>query len=296
MKSYDVCECGAPLQLMERPTPKPTGTEVLLKVLAAGVCHCDLHIWDGYYDIGGGKMLKLADRGIKLPLTMGHENVGEVVARRPRRQGRQGGRPPARQSMDRLRRMQGVQARRRAALPASRRTSACSAHGGYATTCWCRIRAICSTSATLTPERAAPLACSGVTTYRRAEEGRPTLLQRRAGGHHRRRRARPDGRDAARQDGRRRTRSSSISIRQARRGASRPARPRRSTATRADAAKQITEGDRSGGAWAVIDFVGAAPDRAARGSTASSRAAAHRRRPVRRRRHDPDAVSCRCAP
>ena len=47
MKSYDVCECGAPLRLMERPTPKPTGSEVLLKVIAAGVCHSDLHIWEG---------------------------------------------------------------------------------------------------------------------------------------------------------------------------------------------------------------------------------------------------------
>jgi alcohol dehydrogenase, propanol-preferring len=80
MKSYDVCECGAPLRLMERPTPKPTGTEVLLKVIAAGVCHSDLHIWEGHYDLGGGKLLKLTDRGVKLPLTMGHENVGEVVA------------------------------------------------------------------------------------------------------------------------------------------------------------------------------------------------------------------------
>jgi len=80
MKSYDVCECGAPLRLMERPTPKPSGTEVLLKVIAAGVCHSDLHIWEGQYDLGGGKFLKLADRGVKLPLTMGHENVGEVVA------------------------------------------------------------------------------------------------------------------------------------------------------------------------------------------------------------------------
>ncbi len=83
MKSYDLCECGAPLRLMERPTPKPSGTEVLLKVLAAGVCHSDLHIWDGYYDLGGGKRLKLSDRGVKLPLTMGHENVGEVVAAGP---------------------------------------------------------------------------------------------------------------------------------------------------------------------------------------------------------------------
>ena len=80
MLSFDVCECGAPLQRMERETPKPKGAEVVLKVIAAGVCHSDLHIWDGYYDIGGGQKLKLLDRGIKLPLTMGHENVGEVIA------------------------------------------------------------------------------------------------------------------------------------------------------------------------------------------------------------------------
>ena len=80
MRSFQVCQCGAPLQMNEAETPKPTGTQVLLKMLAAGVCHSDLHIWDGYYEIGGGKKMMLADRGIKLPLTMGHENVGEVVA------------------------------------------------------------------------------------------------------------------------------------------------------------------------------------------------------------------------
>ena len=80
MKSYDVAECGCPLKLFERPTPEPTGSEVLLRVLAAGVCHSDLHFWEGSYDLGGGKKLKLTDRGMKLPLTMGHENVGEVVA------------------------------------------------------------------------------------------------------------------------------------------------------------------------------------------------------------------------
>lgn len=80
MRSFQVCQCGAPLQMNEAEAPKPAGTQVLLKMLAAGVCHSDLHIWDGYYEIGGGKRLMLADRGIKLPLTMGHENVGEVVA------------------------------------------------------------------------------------------------------------------------------------------------------------------------------------------------------------------------
>lgn len=83
MRSFQVCECGAPLHVNERETPKPEGAQVLLKMLAAGVCHSDLHIWDGYYEIGGGKKLMLADRGIKLPLTMGHENVGEVVALGP---------------------------------------------------------------------------------------------------------------------------------------------------------------------------------------------------------------------
>ncbi len=87
MKSYDVAKCGAPLEMFERPTPKPAGSEVLLRVLAAGVCHSDIHIWEGHYDIGGGKKLKLTDRGVQLPLTMGHETVGEVVALGPEAHG-----------------------------------------------------------------------------------------------------------------------------------------------------------------------------------------------------------------
>jgi len=56
-------------------------------VLAAGVCHSDLHIWEGFYNMGGGKVMRLQERGVKLPLTMGHENVGEVVAVGPRARG-----------------------------------------------------------------------------------------------------------------------------------------------------------------------------------------------------------------
>ena len=80
MRSFQVRSCGEPLQCVDTTTPQPQGTEVLLRVLAAGVCHSDLHIWEGFYDIGGGKRINLADRGVSLPLTMGHENVGEVVA------------------------------------------------------------------------------------------------------------------------------------------------------------------------------------------------------------------------
>jgi D-arabinose 1-dehydrogenase-like Zn-dependent alcohol dehydrogenase len=87
MRSYDVIDFGAPLAARERPTPQPQGTEVLLRMLAAGVCHSDLHIWEGWYDLGGGKKLTVKDRGMVPPLTMGHEIVGEVVALGPEASG-----------------------------------------------------------------------------------------------------------------------------------------------------------------------------------------------------------------
>ena len=81
MKSFQVAEFNAPLKEVDQPTPQPTGTQVLIKVKAAGVCHSDLHIWEGGYDLGHGrKPLSLRDRGVSLPRTMGHETVGEVLA------------------------------------------------------------------------------------------------------------------------------------------------------------------------------------------------------------------------
>ena len=81
MKSFQVAEFNAPLKEVDQETPQPTGTQVLIRVKAAGVCHSDLHIWEGGYDLGHGrKPLSLKDRGVSLPRTMGHETVGEVVA------------------------------------------------------------------------------------------------------------------------------------------------------------------------------------------------------------------------
>ncbi|MEE9251323.1 MAG: alcohol dehydrogenase [Alphaproteobacteria bacterium] len=83
MKSYQVTEFGAALEPAVTETPEPKGTEVLLRVKACGVCHSDIHFWRGGYDLGGGKWLALQDRGMELPLVMGHEAVGEVVALGP---------------------------------------------------------------------------------------------------------------------------------------------------------------------------------------------------------------------
>jgi alcohol dehydrogenase, propanol-preferring len=81
MKSFKVVDFKAPLKEIEEPTPRPSGTQVLIRVKAAGVCHSDLHIWEGGYELGHGrKPLSLKDRGVSLPRTMGHETVGEIVA------------------------------------------------------------------------------------------------------------------------------------------------------------------------------------------------------------------------
>jgi D-arabinose 1-dehydrogenase-like Zn-dependent alcohol dehydrogenase len=45
---------GKPLELRDYPTLEPTGEQVLVRVESAGVCHSDVHIWDGYFDLGGG--------------------------------------------------------------------------------------------------------------------------------------------------------------------------------------------------------------------------------------------------
>ena len=57
-----------PLKATELPVPEPGPDQILLKVLACGVCRTDLHIYDGELDHP------------KLPLVPGHEIVGRVEA------------------------------------------------------------------------------------------------------------------------------------------------------------------------------------------------------------------------
>jgi D-arabinose 1-dehydrogenase-like Zn-dependent alcohol dehydrogenase len=83
MESYDVVEWGKPLQSSLRETPIPVGTEVLIQVKYCGVCHSDVHIRDGYFDLGGGKKFHMSERGMKLPVTLGHEPYGTVIAAGP---------------------------------------------------------------------------------------------------------------------------------------------------------------------------------------------------------------------
>ena len=78
MKAARIVEPEKPLEISELESPKPQGKEVIIKVVSAGVCHSDLHLWEGGYDMGDGTFLKVTDRGVKYPVTPGHEIVGTV--------------------------------------------------------------------------------------------------------------------------------------------------------------------------------------------------------------------------
>ena len=79
MDLWALTEWDTPLKKIQKPIPQPQGTEVLIKVTHAGVCHSDLHFAEGFYDIGGGKRFYVKDRGVQLPVAMGHEILGEVA-------------------------------------------------------------------------------------------------------------------------------------------------------------------------------------------------------------------------
>jgi D-arabinose 1-dehydrogenase-like Zn-dependent alcohol dehydrogenase len=83
MLSFDVVEWGAPLQKMERETPRPRGTEVLVQIRYCGVCPSDAHMRDNYFDLGDGKRFLMSERGMRLPVTLGHEALGTVIAAAP---------------------------------------------------------------------------------------------------------------------------------------------------------------------------------------------------------------------
>jgi propanol-preferring alcohol dehydrogenase len=71
MRAMVLVRPGRPLEAADRPRPEPGPGQVVLQVGACGVCRTDLHVADG----------DLPDP--KLPLILGHEIVGRVVATGP---------------------------------------------------------------------------------------------------------------------------------------------------------------------------------------------------------------------
>ena len=78
MVSARIVKTNDPLVIEDVNIPKPKNLQVLLKVKAAGICHSDLHLWEGGYMGAGGKFMKVEDRGVHFPLTPGHEVSGVI--------------------------------------------------------------------------------------------------------------------------------------------------------------------------------------------------------------------------
>ena len=73
---------GAPLCETVVDTPRPKGSEVLVRIERCGVCHSDLHMQDGYFKLGGDKKLDVR-AGRTLPFTLGHEIAGRIESAGP---------------------------------------------------------------------------------------------------------------------------------------------------------------------------------------------------------------------
>lgn len=69
MKAAVVRAFGQPLAIEEMPVRRPGKNEILVKVIASGVCHTDLHAANGDWPVKP-----------KLPLIPGHEGLGYVAA------------------------------------------------------------------------------------------------------------------------------------------------------------------------------------------------------------------------
>jgi D-arabinose 1-dehydrogenase-like Zn-dependent alcohol dehydrogenase len=154
---------GQPLCETVVDCPAPRGTEVLVRIERCGVCHSDLHLQDGYFELGGGRRLDITkDR--PLPFTLGHEIAGVIEA--------------AGQEADRI-----EVGRRVAVYPwigcgtcavcRSGAENLCSAHrhlgiavdGGFATHVLVPHARYLLDYAPLSPAFAGPLMCSGLTAY-----------------------------------------------------------------------------------------------------------------------------------
>ncbi|MDQ3993950.1 MAG: alcohol dehydrogenase catalytic domain-containing protein [Actinomycetota bacterium] len=142
----------APLEVEERPALEPRDDdEVVVRVLASGVCHSDLHVVEGYFPS-------------PLPLILGHEiaaeveDVGNVLVYTPWGCGN----------------CRFCRAGEEMICPDSREAGLFQ-DGGYAEYVRVPSRRYLYPIGDLDPVHAAPLGCGGLTPYRAVKHARPWL-------------------------------------------------------------------------------------------------------------------------
>jgi D-arabinose 1-dehydrogenase-like Zn-dependent alcohol dehydrogenase len=173
MHRQSLVDYGKPLQATEAATPVPAGTEVLLRVSHCGVCHSDIHLQDGYFDLGGGKQLDV--RGNRaLPFTLGHEIAGTVEALGPEAEGVAKGQRYAAYPWIGCGHC-GLCARGDEHMCNAPRVLGVTVDGGYATHVLVPHPRYLLDVEGIAPEIAGPLMCSGLTGYGAIKKALPYL-------------------------------------------------------------------------------------------------------------------------
>jgi propanol-preferring alcohol dehydrogenase len=170
MRAAVLREIGKPIECAEVPTPEPGLGEVLIRVQACGVCHSDLHLADGDWE-----MLKPIT---KVPLILGHEVIGTVA--------KLGADVTTHSIGDRV----GVPwlhwscgeceycLEGREVLCGKQQITGCTVDGGFAEFLKAPANHATKIPAELKTEETAPLLCAGLTVYRALKQSGLKLGQR----------------------------------------------------------------------------------------------------------------------
>lgn len=159
MRAAVVRAFDRPLAIEELPIPTPGPGEVLVRVVASGVCHTDLHAAEGDWPVKPA-----------LPFIPGHEVVGDVVALGPDVRdvavGERVGVPWLHAACGACE----FCATGRETLCPRQTNTGYSVNGGYAEYCVANAAFVARIPAGLDPAVAAPVLCAGVTTYKGLKE------------------------------------------------------------------------------------------------------------------------------
>jgi propanol-preferring alcohol dehydrogenase len=159
MKAAVVHAFGQPLSIEQVPIPTPGPGEVLLRLVASGVCHTDVHAVEGDWPVKPS-----------LPFIPGHEGVGDVVALGAGVVGvAVGDRVGVPWLHSACGRCEFCMTGREALCPSQRNTGY-SVNGGYAEYMVANADYVGRIPDGMDPALAAPVLCAGVTTYKGLKE------------------------------------------------------------------------------------------------------------------------------
>jgi propanol-preferring alcohol dehydrogenase len=159
MKAAVVRKFGQPLSIEEIPTPTPGPGQVLVKVVASGVCHTDLHAAQGDWPVKPA-----------LPFVPGHEGAGYVAALGPGvtslKEGDRVGVPWLHSACGACEHcITGWET-----LCGSQKNTGYSVNGGFAEYVLAQASHVGRIPASVSFADAAPILCAGVTTYKGLKE------------------------------------------------------------------------------------------------------------------------------